>query len=102
MSYHHMKLLVVSIRSCLLAVAVGAVAAGACAAGSGADGAPSSRGPASFAPHTRVSLAGDRWLVNETPTYRGTRAQGLLMNARMVNAVFEDRRKPGLDPGAVT
>ena len=31
-------------------------------------------------------------------TNRGTRAEGLLMNVRMVNAVFEDRRKPDLDP----
>jgi hypothetical protein len=35
-------------------------------------------------------------------TNRGTRAEGLLMNVRMVNAVFEDRRKPDLDPASVT
>ena len=35
-------------------------------------------------------------------TNRGTRAEGLLMNVRMVNAVFEDRRKPDLDPAAIT
>src|SRR6185312_2716900 len=32
----------------------------------------------------------------------GTRAEGLLMNVRMVNSVFEDRRKPDFNPEANT
>ena len=55
-----------------------------------------------FTPRTRVSLRGARWCINDELTNRGTRAEGLLMNVRMVNAVFEDRRKPDLDPAAIT
>jgi CubicO group peptidase (beta-lactamase class C family) len=39
---------------------------------------------------TRISIADGNWYLNEQVTYRGTRAQGLLMNVRMVNTVFED------------
>jgi len=41
---------------------------------------------------TRVSIAGDRWLLNGRVTYAGTAAEGRLMNVRVVNAVFEDDR----------
>ena len=44
-------------------------------------------------PHTRVGIANDQWLVNGRPTNPGSSAEGLLMNVRMVNAVFEDRGK---------
>lgn len=53
-------------------------------------------------PKTHVSIRGDRWLINVEPTNPGTPAEGRLMNVRMVNAVFEDRGKPDLDPDAVT
>ena len=46
-------------------------------------------------------LRGARWCINDELTNRA-RAEGLLMNVRMVNAVFEDRRKPDLDPDANT
>jgi CubicO group peptidase (beta-lactamase class C family) len=49
---------------------------------------------------TRVSSAGNRWEINGAVTYSSTRAEGLLMNVRMVNATFEDRRKPDFDPEA--
>src|SRR5262245_17577485 len=67
-------------------------------------GSPDPGGPAqgSFTPRTRVSLRGVGWCINDELTHRGTRAEGLLMNVRMVNAVFEDRRRPGLDPAAIT
>jgi hypothetical protein len=55
-----------------------------------------------FTPRTRVSLRGARWYINDELTNPGTRAEGLLMNVRMVNAVFEDRNKPDLDPAAIT
>ena len=55
-----------------------------------------------FTARTRVSLRGRRWCINDELTNRGTRAEGLLMNVRMVNAVFEDRRKPDFDPDANT
>lgn len=55
---------------------------------------------AEFAPRTRISLSDGRWLFNGRPTHPGSVAEGLLMNVRMVNAVFEDRRRPGFDPEA--
>jgi Peptidase family M23/PKD domain len=55
-----------------------------------------------FRPRTRVSIHQDHWRINGRPTDGGTRAEGLLMNARMVNAIFEDRRRPDFDPEANT
>ena len=49
---------------------------------------------------TRVSIAEGRWLINGEVTYRGAKAEGLLLNVRMVNATFEDRNRPGFDPEA--
>jgi hypothetical protein len=42
---------------------------------------------------TRVSIDGNRWRINGVATHPGTPAEGLLLNVRMVNAVFEDRRR---------
>jgi hypothetical protein len=57
--------------------------------------------PAAQAPRTRVSIVDGRWHLNGQVTYRGAVAEGLLMNVRMVNAVFEDAndttRQPGFD-----
>lgn len=44
---------------------------------------------------TEVSVDGDAWLINGEPTYKGREYQGhkiegLLLNSRMVNAVFDD------------
>ncbi len=52
--------------------------------------------------HTGVSIQKGRWFINGAVTYRGARAEGLLMNVRMVNAVFEDVRRPAFDPEANT
>ncbi len=41
---------------------------------------------------TVVSIDGNRWLINDKPVLAGSTAEGLLMNVRMVNAVFEDAR----------
>lgn len=41
---------------------------------------------------TSVSIEGDRWFINNKLVLEGTPAEGLLMNVRMVNAVFEDAR----------
>ena len=46
---------------------------------------------------TRISVADSRWRLNGRVTYPGTRAEGLLMNVRMVNAVFEDTHRPEFD-----
>lgn len=41
---------------------------------------------------TRVSIVEDRWYINDKVLNPGTVAEGLLMNVRMVNAVFEDKQ----------
>jgi CubicO group peptidase (beta-lactamase class C family) len=39
---------------------------------------------------TKVSIVNNRWHLNGQPTYSGTAAEGLLMNVRMANSIFED------------
>ena len=46
----------------------------------------------------RISIDGARWLLDGTPPHPGSPAEGLLVNVRMVNCVFEDDRP---DPPAV-
>ncbi len=62
--------------------------------------------PTAKAPVTKVSLVDGKWHLNGEVTYRGTNAEGLLMNVRMVNAVFEDAndktRPKGFDTDANT
>lgn len=40
---------------------------------------------------TKVAIKDNRWLINGQPVHEGSPAEGLLMNVRMVNTVFEDR-----------
>src|SRR5262245_29133511 len=49
---------------------------------------------------TRVTLEGGRWHINGAVTYPGAAAEGLLLNVRMVNAVFEDTKRKDFDPEA--
>src|SRR5262249_27840446 len=49
-----------------------------------------STAPARAQPKTRVALIGGRWHINDKITNPGSRAEGLLINVRMVNATFED------------
>jgi len=51
---------------------------------------------------TRVALREGRWFINDRVSNAGSAAEGLLMNVRMVNAVFEDRGKPDFDAEANT
>jgi hypothetical protein len=51
---------------------------------------------------TRVGIRNDRWLLNEAVTYAGSKAEGRLMNVRMVNAVFEDTGRPEFQAEANT
>ena len=39
---------------------------------------------------TQVSIVGEKFHVNGRPTYEGTSIEGLLMNARVVQATFDD------------
>lgn len=51
---------------------------------------------------THISIVSNRWHINDRVTYPGARAEGLLMNVRMINAVFEDAIRPDLDPDDIT
>lgn len=51
---------------------------------------------------TAVSIAKGRWQLDGVATYRGTKAEGLLLNVRVVNATFEDLNRPSFDPEANT
>ena len=55
---------------------------------------------------TKVGISNGKWHLNGKVTYPGAKAEGLLMNARMVNSVFEDAndktRPRGFDPDANT
>jgi hypothetical protein len=51
---------------------------------------------------TTVSVIDGRWHLNGKVTYPGAPAEGLLMNVRMVNSVFEDRNRDDFDPDANT
>ena len=46
---------------------------------------------------TRVSIKDAHWYLNGRLIYPAAQAEGLLMNVRMVNAVFEDRKRPKFD-----
>src|SRR5688572_30069452 len=69
----------------------------------GSDGleAPEPR-PAGFVARTVVTVDGPRFRINGAVTYRGQAAEGMLMNVRMANAVFEDTNRPSFDPVANT
>ena len=49
-----------------------------------------------------VTIVGAGFNINGRTTYLGSRAEGLLMNVRMVNSVFEDENRPEFDPEANT
>ena len=51
-------------------------------------------------PVEQVAIIEGRWHINGEVTYPGAAAQGLLLNVRMANAVFEDQRRPDIDPEA--
>ena len=51
---------------------------------------------------TQVSIRQDQFLINGTPTYKGRtwngkKVEGLLLNARMVQAIFDDRNPQTVD-----
>lgn len=61
---------------------------------------PASARQAARSPKTRLTIKNRQWQLNGEVTYPGSRAEGLLMNVRMVNAVFEDAKRPDFDPEA--
>tara|TARA_B100001245_G_C22841473_1_gene404575 strand:+ start:596 stop:895 length:300 start_codon:yes stop_codon:yes gene_type:complete len=45
--------------------------------------------------HTSISIKRGKWFTNDSPTYKGREfkgkpIEGLLLNSRMVNAMFDD------------
>jgi len=52
--------------------------------------------------HTRVSIIKGCWQINDQLVHAGTPAEGLLMNVRVVNCVFEDLERPDFDADANT
>jgi hypothetical protein len=53
-------------------------------------------------PCARVSISNGQWQIQGETTYPGSKSEGLLLNVRMVNATFEDRRRADFDPDANT
>lgn len=51
---------------------------------------------------TTVSIDGVKWRINGQITCPGAAAEGLLMNVRMVNSTFEDRKRKDFDSGENT
>jgi hypothetical protein len=51
---------------------------------------------------TQVKIVNNHWYVNGEIANPGTRAEGLLMNVRMVNSTFEDLSQPRLDAWDIT
>jgi hypothetical protein len=51
---------------------------------------------------TVVSIVNKKWHINGVPTHQGKAAEGLLMNVRMVNSVFEDARNPSQWPAVMS
>lgn len=51
-----------------------------------------------YTARTRLTLDGPRFRLNGSLTYPGQPAQGLLLNVRMANSVFEDGGRPSFDP----
>lgn len=64
--------------------------------------APVPAEPAGSIGRTRVTIDGSRFRINGSITYPGRPAQGMLMNVRMVNSVFEDTSRPSFNPVANT
>ena len=54
--------------------------------------------PPQFTARTRLTLDGTRFRLNGGLTYPGQPAQGMLLNVRMVNSVFQDDGKRDFDP----
>jgi hypothetical protein len=57
---------------------------------------------AHFTARTRLTLDGPRFRLNGSLTYPGRTTQGMLLNVRMVNSVFEDDGRPHFDPESNT
>ena len=41
--------------------------------------------------NTAVSIKGEHWQINGSPVAQGSKSEGLLLNARLIQAIFDDR-----------
>jgi hypothetical protein len=57
---------------------------------------------AAFTARTRLAIDGTRFRLNGSLTYPGQPAEGMLLNVRMVNSVFEDDGRPTFNPESNT
>ncbi|HEU4523856.1 MAG TPA: hypothetical protein VFR62_02485 [Gemmatimonadales bacterium] len=62
-----------------------------------ADRAPDS-GPVAYTARTRLTIDGPRFRLNGSLTYPGQPPEGMLLNVRMVNSVFQDDGRSDFDP----
>ena len=98
----------IGVRHALAAIFAPILLAGLAACSDPADPADGTAGrpvapePASSIGKTRVTTEGAEFKINGALTYRGKAAEGLLMNVRMVNSVFEDTNRPSFNPSANT
>jgi len=58
--------------------------------------------PSAITACTRVAIVNGKWHINGAVTYPGAKAEGLLMNVRMVNCTFEDLKRPDFNAEANT
>jgi hypothetical protein len=58
--------------------------------------------PQAFTARTRLAIDGPRFRLNGKLTYPGQPPEGMLLNVRMVNSVFEDDGRPQFDPESNT
>jgi hypothetical protein len=65
-------------------------------------GTPAAMDPTELVASTRLTIDGHRFRIDGALTYPGQPAEGMLMNVRMVNSVFEDTRRPWFNPSANT
>jgi hypothetical protein len=58
--------------------------------------------PVAYTARTRLTVDGPRFRINGSLTYPGQPPEGMLLNVRMVNSVFEDDGRPEFDPESNT
>jgi lysophospholipase L1-like esterase len=58
--------------------------------------------PATAPRSTQISIVNGKWHLNGNVIYAGAKAEGLLMNVRVVNSVFEDTARADFNPDANT
>ena len=65
-------------------------------------GTPAAMDPTELVASTRLTIDGHRFRIDGALTYPRQPAEGMLMNVRMVNSVFEDTKRPRFNPSANT